>query len=77
MTTKITTPRARIDQMLAQYNKLEYDAHELIDSVIDEMLLRHPNVSRGVLKQNEFTGRAGMMLNIPAALRILRERFKY
>jgi hypothetical protein len=74
---KITTPRERIDLMLAQYNQLEYDAHELIDSVVSELLLKHPATSRAVLKQREFTGPAGRMLNVPGALWLLRERLKY
>jgi hypothetical protein len=74
---KITTTRERINQMLAQYAVLEHDAFELIDAIVTEM--RHEPEHRGapfsIVKQHEVHERAGSMLNVPKALRLLRERF--
>jgi hypothetical protein len=75
MTQKITTTRERIDQMLAQYALLERDAFELIDCIVTEMCHQHPGMPFGNVKQCEIHNRAGSMLNVPKALRLLRERF--
>jgi hypothetical protein len=72
---KITTTRERIDQMLAQYTTLEHDAFELIDAIVKEMCHEHPGMPVGIVKQCEIHNRAGSMLNVPKALRLLRERF--
>ena len=72
---KITTVVERIDQMLASYAELERDAHDLMDCHVAECLAVTPGESFGVIKQREFTGRAGYVLNVPAALRLLREKF--
>jgi hypothetical protein len=69
------TPRQRIDQMLATYETLNREADDLLDLATAELVAEHPGIPAGVLKQREFTSPAGSMLNIPRALRILREKF--
>jgi hypothetical protein len=76
MSRNIVTPRQRIDQMLDQYATLDRDAHELIDAAVAELAITHPGVPIGSIKRCEFTNRAGYMLNVPEALRLLRERFR-
>jgi hypothetical protein len=75
MIHKTTTPVARIDQMLATYEKLNREANDLLDLATAELVAEHPGIPAGVLKQREFTNRAGSMLNVPAALRLLRKKF--
>jgi hypothetical protein len=73
----LTSTRERINQLLAQFSLLEHDAIELIDAIVMEM--RHEPEHRGepfsIVKQHEIHERAGSMLNLPKALRLLRERF--
>jgi hypothetical protein len=71
---KITTLAERVDQMVAAYAKLDHEAHELIDLHIAELRAECPGTPFGVLKQCEITARAGTTLNVPAALRLLRDR---
>ena len=44
------------------------------DRHVAEYMAEHPGIPAGVIKQYEFTNRAGYMLNVPAALRLLREK---
>jgi hypothetical protein len=74
MSRKIKTVVERIDEMLAEYEKLDDEAHELFDLHIAEMRAELPGIPFGVLKQCEIAARAGTALNIPKALRQLRER---
>jgi hypothetical protein len=71
---KIKTADERIGELLNEYERLNREAHELIDSYITELRVEVPGTPFGVIKQTEFHGRAGTSLNMPAALRILRER---
>jgi hypothetical protein len=72
---KITTMTERIDQLIAAYGELDREAHDLLDRSVAEYMAEHPGIPAGVIKQYEFTNRAGYMLNVPAALRLLREKF--
>jgi hypothetical protein len=76
MARKITTPAERIDQLVASYEELDREAHDLLDLAVAEYVAGKPGVSIGAVKQCEFTNRAGSTLNVPAALRILRERLR-
>ena len=75
MPRKIVTPAERIDRMLKAYEKLNREAHDLLDQTVAERVGETPGISVGVMKQQEFSTRAGSTINIPAALRILREKF--
>jgi hypothetical protein len=63
------TIAARINEMLAAYEALNGEAHEIIDRYFEDALLQ----SSGSIRQLELTNRAGFTLNIPEALRILRQ----
>ena len=68
------TVAMRIDEMLATYAELDHEAHELLDLHVAAYVAMNPGVPSGVIKQCEFTNRAGHTLNVPAALRILRDK---
>src|SRR5262249_33659451 len=74
---KATTPQTvldRINDMLATYEVLDAEAHEIIDAYIEDVVRpRCPGIPTGVLRQCEIDGRAGRTLNIPEALRLLRQ----
>ena len=71
---KIKTVDEKIDEMIASYEKLNREAHEMIDLYIDERRLECPGIPIASMKQMEITNRAGSSLNVPQALRILKER---
>ncbi len=74
MARRIKTVAQRIDEMLADYARLDHEAHQLIDLYVDELRFERPNVPIGVIKQTAVLNRAGTTLNIPRALRVLQER---
>ncbi len=76
MARKSTTPIERIDKMLASYAALDREAHDLMDLYVGECRVENPGVPFAVIKQCEFTNRAGYVLNIPAALRLLQDKFR-
>jgi hypothetical protein len=71
---RIKTIAERIDEMIASYEKLNREAHEMFDLYIDQLRLECPGTPMGSLKQLEITERAGSSLNVPRALQILKER---
>jgi hypothetical protein len=71
---QIKTIAEKIDEMIASYEKLNHEAHEMIDLYIDELRLEYPGIPIGTMKQMEITSRAGSTLNVPRALQILKER---
>jgi hypothetical protein len=71
---KIKTIPEKIDEMIASYEKLNREAHEMIDLYIDQLRLESPGMPIGTMKQMEITNRAGSSLNVPRALQILKER---
>ena len=74
MAKKIKTIVERLDEMIAQYAALEEEAHELMDLRVAEMRAAgHGSIPAGVLKQVEFSNRAGTSLNIRKALELLRD----
>jgi hypothetical protein len=71
---KIKTIAEKIDEMIASYEKLNREAHEMIDLYLDELRLECPGIPIGSMKQMEIHNRAGSSLNVPRALQILKER---
>jgi len=67
-----TTVIDRIDEMLAAYEALDSEANELIDRYITDVVCPRHSIPSGVLRAIEITNRAGLTLNIPEALRIMR-----
>ena len=76
MPQKIVTPVERIDQMIAAYEKLNREAHHLLDLAVAEYVAAHPGVPAGVVKQCQYSNRAGSTINMAAALRILRANLR-
>jgi hypothetical protein len=74
MARRIKTVAQRIDEMLAEYARLDHEAHQLIDLYVDELRLEKPSVPIGLIKQTEILNRAGTTLNISRALRLVQER---
>jgi hypothetical protein len=70
---KIKTIPDKIDEMIASCEKLNSEAHEMIDLYIDQLRLECPGMPIGTMKQIEITT-AGSSLNVPRALQILKER---
>jgi len=74
---KIKTVVQKIDEMIEGYEKLNREAHDMIDLYLDELRLTvNPGIPVGSLKQMTFN-RAGSSLDMIAALKILRERKCY
>jgi hypothetical protein len=71
---KIKSIAEKIDEMIASYEQLNREAHEMIDLYLDELRLECPGIPIGSLKQMEFTNQAGASLNVPRALQILKQR---
>jgi hypothetical protein len=71
---KIKTIAEKIDEMIASYEELNREAHTMIDLYIDELRLQFPRNPFGSLKMAAITGPAGASLNVPQALRILKEK---
>jgi hypothetical protein len=71
---RIKTIAEKIDELIASYEALNREAHDMIDLYIDEVRLQCPGVAIGALKQMEITNLAGTSLNVPRALEILRDR---
>jgi len=74
MTKRKATNLDRINSLIETYAAMDAEAHELIDGFVETVLRpRCPGIPTGVLRQCEIEGRAGRTLNIPEALRILRQ----
>jgi hypothetical protein len=71
---RIKTIAEKIDEMIAAYEHLNREAHEMFDLYIEELRLERPGMPIGAMKQMEITNRAGTSLNVPRALEILRDR---
>jgi len=70
---KIKTIGEKIDELIAGYERLNREAHDMMDLYIDERRLTCPGIPIGSLKQLEFN-RAGASMDMVGALRILKER---
>jgi hypothetical protein len=71
---RIKTIAEKIDELIASYETLNREAHDMIDLYIDERRLECPGIPIASMKQMEITNRAGSSLNVPQALQILKER---
>jgi hypothetical protein len=61
----------RIDKMIADFERLQREAAEVIDVYVEN--IRGP-LPFGVARATEVTNRAGLTLNYPAALRLVKDR---
>ena len=69
------TAVGRLDDIIAQLEKLQKDAQEIFDAHVDELRCNTPCASFGVLKTRAIAAPAGSTLNYVAALKMLREKF--
>ena len=63
----------RIDKMIADFEKLQREAAEVIDVYVENV--RGP-LPFGVVRQIEVTNSVGLTLNYPAALRLVKDRIE-
>jgi hypothetical protein len=71
---KTETPIERIDRMLQEYAALNDAAVQLIEAHVQELATQIPGVPAGAIRLCEFDNRAGEMMHMPNALRILRAK---
>src|SRR6516165_8780840 len=69
--TNMSKTGGRIDRMIADFEKLQREAAEVIDVYVENVRGTSPF---GVVRQIEVTNRAGATLNDPAALRLVKDR---
>jgi hypothetical protein len=65
----------RLDDIIAQLEKLHKDADGILDAYVDELRCSTLGIPFGVLKTCEIANRAGSTLDRIAALKMLRDRF--
>ena len=65
----------RLDDTIAQLEKLHKVAHDIFDAHVDDMVRQVHGVPWGVLKAAEIAGPAGSALDYVAALKLLRKKF--
>jgi hypothetical protein len=71
-TAKSPGPAAHLDAIIAGYERLREEADEIIDAYVEELRERHPGVPASTLRSREINNRAGSMLNIAAAMKLIR-----
>jgi hypothetical protein len=65
----------RLDDIVAQLEKLQKDANQILDAYTDELLCREPRgTSWGDLKYRKIAAPAGLTINHVNALRLVREK---
>jgi hypothetical protein len=65
----------RVDDIIAQLERLYQDANGIFDAYIEERRFQSPVISFGVLKAREIAEPAGSSMNYLAALKLLRGKF--
>jgi hypothetical protein len=74
MAPRKTTIADRIEEMLAAYEALNGEANALIDRYVEDVVRPPcPGIPFAAMRALEITNRAGFTLNLPEALRILRQ----
>jgi hypothetical protein len=64
----------RLERVVAELEKLEKDADDILNTYVDQLMCREPpGTSWGVTKYNKILAPAGSTVNRVAALRMLRE----
>jgi hypothetical protein len=72
-TAKSPNPVARLDAIIAGYERLRAEADAIIDAHVEELRETHPGIPAASLRALEITNRAGSTVNIAAALRLIRK----
>ena len=65
----------RLDDTIAQLERLHKVAHDIFDAHIDDMRRQCPGVPWSTLKACEIAAPAGSSMDIVRGLKILREKF--
>jgi hypothetical protein len=72
-TAERPNPVARLDAIIADWQRLQQDAGEIIDAYVDELRETHPGVPAASLRSRAITSRAGSTMDIAAAMRLIRK----
>jgi hypothetical protein len=72
---KMARAVGRLDDTIAQLEKLHEVAHSIFDAHIDDVRRQCPGVPWSTLKICEIAGPAGSSMDIVRGLKILREKF--
>ena len=72
-TAKPPTPVARLDAIIAGYERLRAEADAIIDAHVEELRETHPGTPAARLRSQEIMKGAGSTLNIAAAMKLIRK----
>jgi hypothetical protein len=72
-TAERPNPVARLDAIIADWQRLQQDAGEIIDAYVDELRETHPGVPAASLRNRAITSRAGSTMDVAAAMRLIRK----
>jgi hypothetical protein len=73
-TAKRPNPVARLDAIIADWQRVRQEANEIIDAYVEELRERHPGVPAASLRSRAITSRAGSTMDVAAAMRLIRTR---
>lgn len=72
----MTAETGRLDRIVADLERLQKDADEILNVYTDQLMTNAPNgTSWGVTKYKQLAVSAGSTINRVAALKILKDRF--
>ena len=72
-TAKSPNPVARLDAIIADYERLREEADAIIGAHVEELRETHPGIPAASLRSLEIMNRAGSTLNIAAAMKLIRK----
>jgi hypothetical protein len=72
-TAKSPNPVARLDAIIAGYERLRAEADAIIDAHVEELRETHPGIPAASLRALEIANRAGSTMNVAAALKLIRK----
>jgi hypothetical protein len=72
-TAKSPNPVARLDAIIAGYERLQKEADEIIDAYVEELRETQPGIPAASLRSLAITNRAGSTINVAAAMRLIRK----
>ena len=72
-TAKRPNPVARLDAIVADWQRVRQEADTIIDAYVDELRARHPSTPASDLRFRFITGRAGSTLDVAAAMQLIRK----
>jgi hypothetical protein len=72
-TAKPPNPVARLDAIIAGYERLREEADAIIDAYVEELRETHPGIPAASLRVLAITNRAGSAMNVAAAMKLIRK----